>query len=92
MTRHEELKKEAVAFSQRFPKVGRLFEKFALEKIAAGYENYSADAVMHRVRWETDAGNQGAGYKINNNYVAFYARAFNKKHGREFFRTRRQRT
>ena len=73
------------------PKAWTLFQKFTLELIARGFEHYSADAVMHRVRWETaiSTGITG-GFKVNNDLTAFYARVFHMMnpahHG--FFRTR----
>ncbi len=91
MARREQLQAEARAFHRQHPEVWRYFNRFALQKIASGFRHYSADAVMHRVRWETEAGATDEGFKINNNHVAFYSRAFNDMHGRKFFRTRRQR-
>jgi hypothetical protein len=54
-----------------------LFERFAMEVVARGFRHYSADAVMHRVRWETTMSTRSVdGLKINNNHVAWYARVF----------------
>lgn len=81
------------------PRIYGLFKQFTFELISDGFENYSADAVMHRVRWETKATcqpkpgqrlNPDEPYKINNNYVAHYARMFMAEFPRYdgFFRTR----
>lgn len=77
---------------QRFhsanPDVYRLFTRFALEARARGNKHYSADAILHRVRWEADM--FGGGVKINNIFTPYYARLFMKHHPdmEGFFRTR----
>lgn len=87
---------EAVrAFHKAHPEVWTLFERFALDRAARGFAHYSADAVMHRVRWETSGGDKTRGedgFKINDHHVAFYARRFMRLHPElpGFFRTRRQ--
>ena len=63
-------------FHTNNPKVYELFRKFTLEVINRGYEHYSADAIMHRVRWETNVVKCHRQFKINNNFVTFYARLF----------------
>lgn len=77
-------------FDAQHPEVWTLFERFTLDLIRRGFEHHSADAVLHRVRWETDAGD-AEGLKINNNYAAYYGRKFHRLHPRYagFFRTRR---
>lgn len=79
-------------FHEKHPLVWIYFERFCLELIADDVRRYSADAVMHRVRWETKAGAKG-GYRINNNFVAYYARLFRQTHPkhRHLFAVRRQR-
>lgn len=81
-------------FDQRHPEVWLLFKDFTFEMIGTGRKHYSADAIMHRVRWETDIavrpGDEKDQYKINNNHIAFYARKFNKAYPQHegFFRMR----
>lgn len=78
------------AFDLAHPEVWDLFCYFTWDRIRAGFEHYSADAVLHRVRWETSAGSTIGDYKINNNYSAFYARKFHDyfpSHA-DFFRCR----
>jgi hypothetical protein len=73
------------------PEVWRLFERFTFELIRRGFGHYSADAVLHRVRWETaSALEDGCTFKINNNWSAFYARKFHDRHPKHdgFFRLR----
>jgi len=73
------------------PEIYDIFEKFTFDLIGLKFKRYSADAVMHRVRWETEV-SSGGNFKINNNFVAFYARLFmqnNPQHA-GFFETRVQ--
>jgi hypothetical protein len=92
MTRKDALRDEVREFHRSNPNVWKLFVEFALDRIARGFKHYSADALMHRVRWETEAGDPLGEFKVNNNYVSFYARAFSKAYPEHagFFRTRRQ--
>jgi hypothetical protein len=65
--------------------------RFTFEKIRQGFQHYGAAAVMNRVRWETNAhADDGTGFKLNNNWIAFYVRKFNRTYPQheEFFRTR----
>lgn len=68
-----------------------LFEKLALEISAQGYTRYSADAVLHRIRWhyQIDRGNRE--FKANDHWTAPLARWFLKRHPElpGFFETRR---
>jgi len=71
-------------FDEANPKVWELFKRFTFEALESGQRHLSADAVCHRIRWETNVVSFGAGYnphdrrdlKINNNYTAYYARKF----------------
>jgi hypothetical protein len=73
------------------PMVWTLFQRFTNELIAAGFSHYSADAVLHRVRWETAVGMQHQGFKLNNNFTPYYARKYHQKYPNHagFFRLRR---
>ena len=90
-TRREELRSQVNDFHKDHPRVWDLFVFYTLELIERGFQHGSADAVMHRVRWETEEGND-EGWKINNNFVAFYARRFGREYPEfsGFFRTRNQ--
>ncbi len=83
----------ALDFHTAHPEVWEHFVKFTQDRIAHGFKHYSADAIMHRVRWETDDGAE-VGFKINNNHVAFYARWYMKAFPNHdgFFRTRVQKS
>ena len=76
------------------PEVWRYFTQFTQELISRGFRHHSADAVLHRVRWQTaqpqnDPSNLQS-YKICNDWSAFYARKFHKLFPQHagFFRTR----
>lgn len=86
--------RDFAAFDRANPRIWKLFERFTLERVDHGFCHYSADAIMHRVRWETPArGDDSSGFKINNNHVAQYARKFARLHPEhgEFFRFRERR-
>ena len=95
MSRHDEMREQVIAFHKANPKVMELFSKFTFELIDRGFKNYSAQhGVFARIRWETDQAdtNGGSTFKVNNNYSAFYARAWMKMNPEHdgFFRTRKQ--
>lgn len=79
-----------LTFDAEHPEVWRLFVDFSFQVIEDGFDHYSADAVLHRVRWETRAGALH-GLKINNNFAAFYSRKFSIHYPQHsgFFRKRR---
>lgn len=87
------LKDKFEVFHASNPHVYELFEKYALE--ATKYlKHYSADAVAHRIRWETMINTQGDDFKLSNSWVAFYARMFMKKNPQHdgFFTVKQQRS
>jgi hypothetical protein len=91
--RHEEIRQQVINFNRENPDVWKLFSKFTFERIDRGFKNYSVNAIFERIRWEKDAGGDGVtSFKLNNNYRAFYARAFMRKYPEHdgFFRTREQ--
>lgn len=60
-------------FHEANPGVYRLFDRFTRQLLTRGVSRYSADAILHRIRWET-AITTGDEFKINNNFSAYYAR------------------
>lgn len=92
-TRLDEMRDQVREWHRENPEVWRLFCKFTFQLIERGFEHYSAQGVWERIRWETaEASTDGSTWKANNNYCAFYARAFMRKYPQYdgFFRTRRQ--
>lgn len=67
------------AYHRANPQVFELFERFTYEKIAQGVTRLGAKAVAERIRWESPVSGDD-GFKLNNNYPAYYARLFMQKH------------
>jgi hypothetical protein len=91
MTRTPTDERRFAEFDSAFPEVWELFKQFTFECIAEQLSRYSADAVLHRIRWETKSAiDDGSRFKINNNYSAMYSRKFREMYPEYagFFRTR----
>ena len=71
--------------------VSAAFERFTFEVIAGGFDHYSADAILHRIRWHFTIERGIRTFKCNNNWTAALARWFMLKHPARdgFFATRR---
>lgn len=90
------LQEQFEAFHRDNPRVWILFRNFSLRALHAGVPRYSADAVLHRLRWHIEVETRGAGVadgqelKINNNHASFYARMFRETYPQhaDFFRIR----
>jgi hypothetical protein len=63
-------------FDAKNPHVWRLFTKFTFDVIRAGHTRFSADSILHRIRWETTIVTTDRHFKVNNNFSADYARKF----------------
>lgn len=62
-------------FHEAHPEVYWLFRHFAQEVRLAGHRRYSADAILHRIRWEYDVNrHRDGGFKINDHFSSRYAR------------------
>lgn len=93
MNRKEQLRQAVKDYHEKHPEVFKLFDQFTRDRIKLGFKNYGAMAIFQRIRWELDKPEyQNHDFKINNNYSAFYARAWMKLNPEHdgFFRTRRQ--
>jgi hypothetical protein len=96
VNRLDQLRQKAQEFHDDHPEVWDLFVRFTFDRIERGWRRYSADAIMHRVRWETCGGrpeaNGRAPFKINDHHVTFYARRFMKMYPQHdgFFQLREQ--
>ncbi|WP_316201030.1 MULTISPECIES: hypothetical protein [unclassified Bradyrhizobium] len=62
------------AFHESNPKVYQLFDRFTKQVISRGHTRFSSDAILHRIRWETNVETHGDKFKINDHYSAYYAR------------------
>lgn len=70
--------------------VAGLFETLALQVIEQGFGRYSADAILHRIRWHKQIDKGDRDFKANNNWTAPLARWFMARHPehKAFFETR----
>lgn len=78
-------------FHLRNPTVYLMFMRFAYEAKRAGRIRYSADAILHRIRWHTSVETTGPVYKINDHYSSRYADMLMAEHPiefKDFFETR----
>jgi hypothetical protein len=74
--------KNYLHFHTKFPQVYLLFERFAMQLINSGHTKLGSKMIMERIRWEISTGGakDSDGFKINNNYTAYYSREFIKNH------------
>lgn len=56
------------------PQVVRLFNRFALEAFELGYQKFSAEVILNRIRWEEWVEKQNREFKCNNNWKPTLAR------------------
>ncbi len=65
-------------FIEANPHVFRLFQRFAHHLRAKGHNRYSADAILHRIRWHMNVDVKPTGstdeFKINDHYSSRLAR------------------
>lgn len=73
--------------------VCELFERFAMEIKSRGFERYSSDAILHRIRWHMHVDQGNREFKCNDHWTAPLARWFLAKHpdAQGFFETRERR-
>lgn len=69
------------------------FEELALDVKAQGFARYSADAILHRLRWHFQIERRNRDFALNNNWAAPLARWFLARHPecRGFFELRERR-
>lgn len=72
------------------PDVWRHFEDCALALINNGIKHFGAKAIAEHIRYEKTLQRGADGFRLNNNYPAYYARIFQIKHPAhaDFFETR----
>lgn len=91
MSRADQIRAAFEEFHRANPQVYKLFVKFAFHAIEAGQTRWSADAILHVIRWEVVVRTRRTdGFKINNNHSAYYARKFAEDHPdhEDFFASR----
>ena len=72
------------------PEVCSLFEELTLKLFAAGWKQYSARAVLHRIRWHHHVERGDRTFKANNNWTPALSRWVMRRHPEigEFYETR----
>lgn len=60
--------------------VRRLFEHFALEIAGKGFERYSADAILHRIRWHERVERGHHGFLCNDRWTSCLSRWMLRRH------------
>ena len=71
----DRLQQDFWEFHQANPQVFEEFVGLARAMKRTGRRHYSADSIMHKIRFETDLKTTGGdGFKVNNNHVAYYSR------------------
>lgn len=90
-SRYDELYVGWRKFHKKNPRIYLLYKRFALELIDAGVPQLGSQMIFERIKWEKTL-QDGKPFKINNNYIAFYARLFVKEFPEyaHMFRFRRQ--
>lgn len=92
------LEQAFVDFHSKNPKVYEKFCERAQLLIDAGFKRYSADGIMHTIRFDhdiairsTSVDGDGHPLKINNDVVRFYAEKWSAQHPQhpEFFQSRK---
>lgn len=95
---HGRLEAAFLEFHQKNPKVYEKFCERCELLIAAGFRRYSADGIMHTIRFDHDVAikstsvdGEGHPLKINNDVVRFYAEKWTREHPEhpDFFQSRK---
>lgn len=78
-------------FHHENPQVYELFKKISYQAKSKGFQNIGAQFIGEVMRWETGVKTTGDIFKINNDYLAYYARMLMEQEMgfKNFFRTRK---
>lgn len=81
-------------FDSSHPGVFTKFVEFAEQVRARGKTRYSADAILHRIRWWSDVERQSGEYALNNNWTSYLARRLMRERPEfdGFFETRERKS
>ena len=82
--------KEFEIYDKENPSVWVKFREKSFETIRKGFSHYSAKGIFEVLRWHEAGEEKDDGFKVNNNYTAYYARKFMDKFPQHegFFRTK----
>jgi hypothetical protein len=93
-TSHAEptLEEKFKKFDADNPQVFEAFQQIATQLLARGRRQHGARAILERVRWDLSLTTTGDDFKLNNNFVALYARKLIAEDSRfsKFFALRTQ--
>lgn len=80
-------------FHADHPEVFSKFHEYAEELWQRGYRRYSADAILHRIRWHFHIERGNRDWKLNDHFTSRYARLLASTYGKfaGFFEMRRLR-
>ena len=75
------------------PDVEAMFEDLAWTVWERGFDRYSSDAILHRIRWHHHVDRGDREFKCNDHWTAYLSRRFMKKYPQMngFFEIRRLR-
>jgi hypothetical protein len=83
--------RQFVKFDEAHPDVWRNFQDITFDLIVAGVKHYSADSVLHVIRFHRATSTAKEAFRINNNFSACYARKWASCHPKQAnFFARRQ--
>jgi hypothetical protein len=68
------LAQEFSEFDEKHPDIWEAFVAITKDFLARGQRRYSADGILHIIRWQRRTSTEKLSLKINNNHAAFYAR------------------
>lgn len=63
-----------IEFHEKNPVVYKKFVAYTKKIIQRGFERYSAWTIINVIRWEQDLETKGNSFRINNDFIALYAR------------------
>lgn len=75
----KETKKSFNTYLKENPIVYKKFKKFATQLYKNGRRRYSAWAIINAIRWEHDFTTRGSKFKVNNDFIALFARKLSKE-------------
>ena len=78
-------------YLEAYPGLYDEFKKITGQMIGYGYRHGSAEAVFNVIRWERRGELKDDGFKLNNNFKAYFSRKYMKDHPQHegFFRVRK---
>jgi hypothetical protein len=86
-----ERRKEFAQWHKDNPLIWEYFEQFSIEAVTSGKKRISHWLIINRIRWEVFIVTTGKDFKISNDFIAFYARLWQKVHPqhKDLFNTKR---